>query len=204
MKDLQDIPLFPLNVALLPGELLPLHIFEPRYCRLLQYCHSSDGKGGSSRPFGISLVQDLRLSAIGCSAEVVSVLHQFNDGRSLILAVGERRYKLVELLPEAEFPQAKVEFVDEAKEEPNIALQKQTLDLYAELVRSDPAFPVVPPSVSSLLSFKIGACLGLDHAERIEMLLLMSENERLKKVLSFILARLALPDAGKDSTQVLQ
>ena len=44
-----QIPLFPLNVVLFPGMLLPLHIFEPRYRKMLNDCVSRQ------EPFGLVL-----------------------------------------------------------------------------------------------------------------------------------------------------
>ena len=41
------IPLFPLGLVLLPGEPVPLHIFEPRYKEMVRVCLDGD------HPFGI-------------------------------------------------------------------------------------------------------------------------------------------------------
>ena len=46
-----ELPLFPLNVVLFPGMVLPLHIFEPRYRLMIRRCIEQ----GS--PFGVVLVQ---------------------------------------------------------------------------------------------------------------------------------------------------
>ena len=50
--DVMELPLFPLNVVLFPGQTLPLHIFEPRYRIMIQRCIEQ------SQPFGVVLAQD--------------------------------------------------------------------------------------------------------------------------------------------------
>src|SRR6266567_3920832 len=46
-----ELPLFPLNLVLFPGMVLPLHIFEPRYRQMIADCQEQE------RPFGIVLVK---------------------------------------------------------------------------------------------------------------------------------------------------
>ena len=55
----ERIPLFPLNVVLFPGEELPLHIFEPRYRRMVRECldHRS--------PFGMLLAMEDGIVLVG-------------------------------------------------------------------------------------------------------------------------------------------
>ena len=43
---MRRLPLFPLDVVLFPGELLPLHIFEPRYRRMVSRCLETDRRFG--------------------------------------------------------------------------------------------------------------------------------------------------------------
>ena len=46
-----ELPLFPLNVVLFPGVVLPLHIFEPRYRQMIADCQEQ------TTPFGIVLAR---------------------------------------------------------------------------------------------------------------------------------------------------
>src|SRR4051812_22056930 len=87
--------LFPLNVVLFPGTPLPLHIFEPRYRRLLSDCLAGD------RRFGITLASSEREvpapGAVGCVAEVASS-DLLSDGRSNIMVLGQVRFTVREVV----------------------------------------------------------------------------------------------------------
>ncbi|MGQ9813843.1 MAG: LON peptidase substrate-binding domain-containing protein [Candidatus Roseilinea sp.] len=84
-----ELPLFPLNVVLFPGQTLPLHIFEPRYRAMIQRCIEEDA------PFGVLLAQDDdgEPYTIGTAARITQV-ERLADGRMNILTVGVERFKL--------------------------------------------------------------------------------------------------------------
>ena len=84
-------PVFPLQLVLLPGESVPLHIFEPRYRAMTRRCLESGA------PFTIFLAQEEALARIGCEARLARVLHRHDDGRLDILCRGEGRVTLREL-----------------------------------------------------------------------------------------------------------
>src|SRR6516162_929058 len=67
----ERIPLFPLNVVLFPGEQLPLHIFEPRYRRMVREC--LDAKA----PFGMLLALPNGVVRVGCTAEILEVVKRY-------------------------------------------------------------------------------------------------------------------------------
>jgi ATP-dependent Lon protease len=92
------LPLFPLSVALFPGAPLPLHIFEPRYRRML-----ADSLAGDRR-FGITPVATEKEvpepGAVGCVAEV-RVNQELPDGRSNLVVVGGSRFTVSRLVDES-------------------------------------------------------------------------------------------------------
>lgn len=92
------LPLFPLNVVLFPGMLLPLHIFEERYKVMIQECLASD------RLFGVILARNRRAQApnvadldihdiygIGTTAQIKAV-ENLQDGRMNLITVGQERF----------------------------------------------------------------------------------------------------------------
>jgi Lon protease-like protein len=91
------LPIFPLSVVLFPGISLPLHIFEPRYKRMLADCLQDD------RRFGITPVdREAELpepGSVGCVAEV-RVNQELPDGRSNIVVLGGSRFVLSRVLEE--------------------------------------------------------------------------------------------------------
>ena len=88
MPDEAFLPLFPLDLVLLPGEVLPLHIFEPRYRTMISEADAASSEFGVVRQTGSSLRR------VGCSAKVREVTERFDDGRFNIEAVGIRRFVL--------------------------------------------------------------------------------------------------------------
>src|SRR5215469_12632273 len=75
------IPLFPLNVVLFPGEQLPLHIFEPRYRRMVRDCLDT------TSPFGMLLAMDDGITRVGCTAEILEIIKRYPDGRRIFFRV---------------------------------------------------------------------------------------------------------------------
>jgi len=79
---LEGFPLFPLGIVALPGEGVPLHIFEQRYRTMVAECLER------SREFGIVWVGEEGSRPVGCAMEITEVLERMDDGRLNIVAVG--------------------------------------------------------------------------------------------------------------------
>jgi Lon protease-like protein len=106
-----ELPIFELPVVLLPGELLPLHIFEERYKRMIG--RSLD----SGEPFGIVFRDDTGGARnVGCTACVADVLERFEDGRLNIVVTGESPFRVLDRADAPEFPVGEIELIDAADE----------------------------------------------------------------------------------------
>ena len=110
-----ELPIFELPVVILPGELLPLHIFEERYQRMIGHCLES------AEPFGI-VFRDEEGTAhrTGCTARVTEVLERFDDGRMNVVVTGERPFRVLERFEGADYPAGEVAPImpeDESDEE---------------------------------------------------------------------------------------
>lgn len=100
--------MFPLGTVLLPGMVLPLHVFEPRYRQLVTDVLAAD------RRFGVVLIErghevggnDSRTS-VGTVAEVVRA-EELDDGRWVLVAVGTERIRVQQWLEDAPYPCARV------------------------------------------------------------------------------------------------
>lgn len=100
--------MFPLGSPLLPGAMLPLHIFEPRYRALARRCTDND------ETFGVVMIErgsevgggDVR-SEVGCTAEIVQY-QELDDGRWVLLAAGRQRIRISEWLADDPYPRAMV------------------------------------------------------------------------------------------------
>lgn len=106
--DFMEMPLFPLNVVLFPGMMLPLHIFEPRYREMINRCIDEE------IPFGVVLIQtgdevggNAVPHAIGTAARIKKVVRGA-DGTMNITVLGMQRFRIVELDHSHSYLSAKV------------------------------------------------------------------------------------------------
>uniref|UniRef100_UPI00404A3C8B LON peptidase substrate-binding domain-containing protein n=1 Tax=Fulvivirga sp. TaxID=1931237 RepID=UPI00404A3C8B len=79
MTEKNAIPIFPLNILPLPGELVPLHIFEPRYRQLLQDVEAHDIE------FGIYFASQHNKERVGSLVRLESILKRYDTGESDIV-----------------------------------------------------------------------------------------------------------------------
>ena len=169
----RELPIFPLPVVLFPGAPQPLHIFEPRYRELLSDCLAAD------RRFGIAYVTPHRAPAVdpapdlgdvGCVALIRSS-EPLPDGRSNILAVGERRFVLRRWVAGSQ--PYRVAEIEEFDDDPVDTVELATLaqDVREGFARLARALGVLTertdeeielPSDPALLSFQVAAALELD------------------------------------------
>src|SRR5690349_4318794 len=123
------IPLFPLNVVLLPGADLPLHIFEPRYREMVRKCLDEQTE------FGVLLSLPKGIVRVGCSAEIIDVVKRYQDGRMDILTVGRAPFRIVELLnseslAEDQLLQGDVDYLDDRGPAANPRIRRELIELY--------------------------------------------------------------------------
>jgi Lon protease-like protein len=105
------MPMFPLGMVLLPGGILPLHVFEPRYRQMIIDCLQDDGQP----EFGQALIThgaeagggDERAMA-GTVAQMIQV-EALDEERYALVAVGTRRIRINAWLPDDPYPIADVD-----------------------------------------------------------------------------------------------
>src|SRR5947209_5343882 len=124
-----EFPLFPLQIVALPGELIPLHIFEERYKTMINDVLESDGE------FGIVWLSDDGLRHVGCAARIEQVLERMDDGRMNILVRGTRPFRVLERQAHLAYPAGVIEFVEDRDEGLDDELADGAREAYAELVK---------------------------------------------------------------------
>jgi ATP-dependent Lon protease len=176
------ISLFPLNVVLFPGEVLPLHIFEPRYRRMVREC--LDGKS----PFGMLLALPNGIARVGCSADILEVTKRYDDGRMDILTVGRHPYRVVDLFTEDPLLAGAVDYLDDEDSLLDPQSGARLVELYE--VCYTLLFTGMPPELSrsahGSLSFAISGALPLDLLCKQQILELRSEAERQDRLLRYL------------------
>ena len=102
-----EIPLFPLNVVLMPGTPLPLHIFEERYKQMVDECLESETE------FGMVLADESGTRQVGCTAKIVELVQRYEDGRMVILVEGSRRFALNNVLSGKPYYVGEVDYLED-------------------------------------------------------------------------------------------
>ncbi len=190
------LPIFPLPLVLLPYEMLPLHMFEPRYRQMLADITASD------RLFGVNhlnpeVSERPEPGSIGCAA-IVHDVQPMPDGRSNIVTTGLTRYKLVEYVETgAPYLTAEVEFFDDVPHSDfGIAeLAKEVVALFDRVARAaheisggHGKLPDLPRSEPEALSFLISAAFSLEPDEKSRMLEMRSTRDRLERLREILVA----------------
>ena len=184
--------LFPLGIVLLPGEVVPLHIFEERYKRLI-------GERRHEGEFGIVLSQGGDMRECGCAATVADVVETLDDGRMNVLVQGRRRFRIAELRepddPAADYLSALVGYYDDVLPDSPPHLRDATLDAFREVLLEMDVESPREPGGEGPLSFRIASAVEFGVSLRQELLESLSEEQRLDtllKVMEALLPRLKL------------
>ncbi len=171
-----ELPIFELPVVILPGELLPLHIFEERYKRLVAHCLET------AEPFGIVFRDDDGTAhRIGCTARVTEVLERFEDGRMNIVVAGEQPFKVLERFERTDFPAGEIEPIDSGVEPgDDQGAATDTREAFAELVEQVSGEEPDIGELDAEDSYGIAARVELPPETKQALLELRSEPERLR------------------------
>ncbi len=187
----QTLPLFPLGSVLYPGLLLPLHVFEDRYRRLVRDLT----QGRQLRRFGVIAIREgretgsdgvLALHEIGCTATLRRVSER-DDGRFDLITVGTDRFRLIALDRSRPYLQGEVEFLsedtgDEAEAAALVPALQRAFGAYIEALNARGAAQVSMPELPSepiALSYLIAASVIADLRDRQLLLALPDAARRL-------------------------
>lgn len=174
------IPLFPLDVVLFPGVPLSLHIFEPRYREMIAECVAGNAA------FGVVRAQRDGLAVIGCTAQVVRVLHAHPDGRSDILTQGIDRFEIEQLDESRSFLQAEVAFLPDAGSPATRSAREECVALHFEALHlmgasENPMHLNLDAPVAYVLAAAMPADLNFQQA----LLAVRSDAERTETLSSY-------------------
>jgi Lon protease-like protein len=196
--DGHELGLFPLGAVLVPGELMPLHIFEPRYKDLIADCLEHE------HPFVLLYADDDGAREIGCTAAVTEVLERFDDGRMNIVIVGEEVVRVVGLARDRSYLSGRVTPAEDDREGAEAA-GARAVELYNQIaavtgVEADAAIA----AGAGPLSYAIAARVELPADEKQRMLEHRTERGRLELIMEILergLERLAAASAIQQVAQ---
>jgi ATP-dependent Lon protease len=176
------IPLFPLNVVLLPGGELPLHIFEPRYREMVRNCLEQKSE------FGMLLSLPKGLARLGCAAKIVEVLNRQQDGSLDILTTGGAPFRVLELFTKLPLLEGLVEYLEDRDNLPNPSIYKELIELYETchtLIFRD--YPKnLPGEPAQKVSYAIASALPLELAWKQQILESRSESDRQARLVAYL------------------
>ena len=172
----RDFPLFLLPTVALPGELVPLHVFEERYKTMVEECLQGE------RQFGILWLSDDGLREVGCAVRIERVLERLEDGRINVLVRGTRPFRVLERQSHLAYPAGVVEFVEDRAEEPDSQLQEGAHEAYAELVQRATDRTPEESEVSEMSAYAMAATVDFGLDAKQGLLDLRSEKARLRLV----------------------
>lgn len=174
------LPIFPLDLVLLPGTPLPLHIFEPRYKEMIGECLQNDA------PFGIVRVMTEGIAEIGCTAEIITVTKQYPDGRLDIIVEGRKRFEVLEVNEERSFLRAEVLLVPDEAGQTGEEEKVRAIQLHLEVLSLAGAIQDLSAADQNQLSFYLAGSLPLDLDFKQKLLAIRSESERIRIVSEYL------------------
>jgi uncharacterized protein len=184
------LPMFPLGSVLLPGGILTLHVFEPRYQALVQACIDSE-----DHEFGTVLIErgnevgggDVRRD-MGTVARMVQVT-VLEEGRFAVVAVGTHRMTVRAWLPDDPFPLADVDEVPDVEHDPDrvdVLLRELTPRVRrATALAMELGDPVADPQQDLsddplIASYQLSALAPLGDVDRFDLLVAPGPSARLE------------------------
>tara|TARA_B110000495_G_scaffold66129_1_gene56311 strand:- start:3833 stop:4447 length:615 start_codon:yes stop_codon:yes gene_type:complete len=189
------IPIFPLPLVLLPGEKLPLHIFEEKYKKMIEYCLKNNKK------FGIINSKNNDSLVIGCTASIEQLVGGENESREYdILVSGVERFIVKSYNTSESYKQAYVKTWNDIDDTINQdLLQEANVFLYEVLLKLG-ASSKIPQIDMPKSSFEIASMLDIDKRAKKILLKSQSENDRLivlKRILKKAIIKIDYEDPAR-------
>src|SRR5947199_8463038 len=194
----REFPLFPLGLVALPGEAIPLHIFEERYKAMMNECLREGTE------FGIVWLSDDGLRETGCACSIERVLERMEDGRMNLLARGTRPFQVLQRQGHLAYPAGVIRFLEDKPEPPDPALIEGAHEAHAQLVRRATDNEPEASALVDMDAYAMAATVDFGPDAKQGLLDLRSENARLRLLTRLFHAatkRLDLIDRAQERAQ---
>ena len=174
------LPLFPLKLAVLPKEILPLHIFEERYKKMITECINANSL------FGMIYREKGEFSKIGCAVKVYKTLNKYDDGKYDILIKGCYRFKIINYMKKNDLWFADIKEIDEHYDLMDPKIFNFILDKYLKVLLSNNANQNIQDELNKSNSFDFTKNLVIPTQIKQEFLELEDEFSRMKYIENFL------------------
>ena len=174
-----ELPLFPLNTVLFPGQMLSLHIFEDRYRLMIRRCLAED------LPFGVVLIKrgsevgaEAEPHAVGTIARILKSTHQ-SDGTIDIVTVGQERFCIDHLIHDQPYLRGEVKILPMQPPTDSDAVAtladrvRDNVSCYIKLIAEAAGLQIqvdAMPDAPQQLGYLAGVAMQIDNREKQEIL----------------------------------
>jgi Lon protease-like protein len=192
-EPIERFPLFPLGLVLLPGEVVPLHIFEERYKLMIGLCIEDE------REFGVLFSGDDGVAEIGCAAGVTQLLERLEDGRMNILVEGTRPFRLDRRVEDLAYPAGDVELLDDVpaagEGAAGVAARRAYADLVEQVTDSRPS----ESDLAELGAYGMASTIAFEAPDKQSLLELRAEDDRLERLGELCATALARYESSRET-----
>ena len=170
---MSKIPLFPLELVLLPYENLPLHIFEPRYKAMVRNAIEKD------ITFGIILREGKGIFSKGCTVKVTKVFKEYQNGEYDIMVKGLERFDVINTEMDGDTVIGQVKYLPlQTESEPDMLVQLQ--DSYLKVLLRFEIDSDLETHLKKKISYEFLQGLRLPISLKKNLIDIDSETERIR------------------------
>ena len=193
---MKNIPLFPLNIVALPKEKIPLHIFEPRYKRMIK------NSINSGEPFGIIHQDQDGFKSIGCSVKIVNVIKEYSSGEFDIIVEGQQCFQIETKVQEDDnLWIGTVSFLKD-QHQINVDLLDEIRDQYLHIILKLGINEDMERHINKKNSFDFIEFVNLPNKIKQELLEEDDENKRLQIINRIFTAVMSISNFGLNGQQI--
>ncbi len=193
---MDNMPLFPLNIVAVPKERIPLHIFEPRYKRMIK----DSIKTGD--PFGIVLKDDKGVKSIGCSVKIIRVLKEHPTGEYDIIVQGQQCFRIKDKVQENDqLWIGNVTYLEDQESVPADLLEK-TRDQYLHILLKLGLNEDMERHISKSRSFDFIEFINLPNKIKQQLIETNDENQRLEIINRIFTGVMTMVSFGTNGQQI--
>ena len=168
-----NIPLFPLNLVLLPNEELSLHIFESRYKKMITTCLEKNNN------FGVILKTHTKQYNIGCTAKIVDVLETYDTGEYDIVVKGDKRFNINNIDKKHDLLFGNIKYLNDDMSYQDDNILEQVKDKYLNILLNHKIVRDIDLEISKVISYDFTKKIILPTKLKQFFLEIPSETERL-------------------------
>jgi len=188
--------LFPLGIVAFPSKVIPLHIFEERYKKLINECIDQKSE------FGIIYQNNKGLAKLGCTVSVNKLVNRYPDGRMDIVSVGKKIFKLEDQSLIDEITVGNISYLPEPIPLPN-QIFDSLKEKYIKLLITLGLKENIDYHLSKTMTFELLEMIQLSSQFELELLSINSEKERAEVLNKFFDSLLNQPSLFNSNERFL-